>query len=424
MSNDQPHSVSPVAESAQPTQSLHTLPVSAVVDDTGADTIRRFHAQLEYTALWCARILSPKERLDSVVPESFDDVMLVRESGYELHQLKTRDPHLADWTFAEVVPVLACMYKRGRLLTDKPVAYHFVTNHPCNARAERDWGAGVSLRTFKRLLDVRAMGQAWSAKEAEQYRACYNVLIPRIQAQFDNLSSAIEIEALLNVTVIDSQSTLLHYPNQVDEHCPRNIVQLGTVLRQQFPGGGDAAIHSLARMSERLVALVNQRIRQGTTVASRQIVAQDVHDCRSQAIVTVQGHPEIEAAPGATRLEKKARLGGFDDPRVEVIQMQQAQAEIARRRLPVELQGDAWDMLTVSLLDCQVSAWEAVQRELPGTVQLGTTVLDRIRNRLPKIAQECLPGRSEINEAVCLGVLWKETARCRAYWHGKPGGTP
>lgn len=426
MSSDHTQSSTPeVARNVLPSaDSLRTQPLASVVDDTGADTIRRFHAQLEYTALWCARLLSPEERLEAVVPESFDDVMLVRASGYELHQLKTRDPHLADWTFAELVPVLASMYSRGRLLTDKPVSFRFVTNHPCNARTEREWGGTVSLRTFKRLLDVRAMGQAWTQRETEQYRACCKVLMPRIRDCFDSPPSVIAVEAMLAVTVIDSQSTLLHYPNQSDEHCPRNIVQLGTVLRQQFPGGGDAAIHALARMSDRLVTLVHQRIRQGTSVTTRQIVAQDVHDCRSQSIVTVQGHPEIEAAPGETRLEKKVRLGGFDDPRVEVIQMQQAQAEIARRRLPAELQGDAWEMFTVSLLDCQVSAWEAAQRDFPGTVQLGTTVLERIRTHLPVIAKACLPGRGDINDSVCLGVLWKETARCRAYWHGKPGGTP
>lgn len=402
---------------------LATQPLASLVGDTGADTFRRFHAQVEYTALWCVRLLCPEERLEAVVPESFEDMMLVRALGRELHQVKTRDPHLADWTFAELVPVMARMYSRGRSLTDKPVSYRFVTNHPCNARTEHAWGATVSLRAFKRLLDVRAMGQAWTAKETEQYRTCCEVLIPRIREIVDSPTSAVEVEALLAATVIDSQSTLLHYPNQTDEHCPRNIVQLGTVLRQQFPGGGHAAIHELAKMSDRLLRLVDDRITRGTSLETRQIIAQDVHNCRSEANLTVQGHPEIEAAPGATRLEKKVRLGGFDDPRVEVIQMQQAQAEIVRRRLPVGLQGDAWDMLTVSLLDCQVSAWEAAQRDLPGTVQLGTTVLERIRTRLPEIAQACLPGRGDINDSVCFGVLWQETARCRAYWHGKPGAT-
>ena len=47
--------------------------------DHGADTLKRYFAQIEYTAYWCIRMLRDAEGIDAVIPEGVDDVLLIRQ---------------------------------------------------------------------------------------------------------------------------------------------------------------------------------------------------------------------------------------------------------------------------------------------------------------------------------------------------------
>ena len=71
--------------------------------DHGADTIKRYFAQVEYTAYWCIRMLHDVENITMVTPETVEDVVLVRPGAIELHQVKTRDESQEPWTMSEVI---------------------------------------------------------------------------------------------------------------------------------------------------------------------------------------------------------------------------------------------------------------------------------------------------------------------------------
>ncbi len=71
--------------------------------DDGAEMFARYFAQIEYTAFWCSRMLDPKEQISIVVPDTIDDVLIMRGNTVELHQVKTRAETQPPWTTAEVL---------------------------------------------------------------------------------------------------------------------------------------------------------------------------------------------------------------------------------------------------------------------------------------------------------------------------------
>lgn len=78
--------------------------VLRVYDDTGADTLEKHWAQIEYSAYWCAHLLLPSSGIKGVIPEGIDDVTLVKDNCYELHQVKCRDS--GSGTIAKALPLL------------------------------------------------------------------------------------------------------------------------------------------------------------------------------------------------------------------------------------------------------------------------------------------------------------------------------
>src|SRR5438105_1585594 len=82
--------------------------------DTGADTLERYFAQIEYTAYWCIRMLLPAESIACVIPEGVEDLVIGRNAVTELHQVKTRDESQGPWSTADVIPILCQQYHRRK----------------------------------------------------------------------------------------------------------------------------------------------------------------------------------------------------------------------------------------------------------------------------------------------------------------------
>ena len=47
----------------------------------------------------------------------------------------------------------------------------------------------------------------------------------------------------------------------------------------------------------------------------------------------------------------------------------------------------------------------------------GPLILARLRPDLPSLLAKYLPGDGDVDELCCLGLLWKETDQCSAWWH-------
>ena len=87
--------------------------------DTGADTLERYAAQIDYTVFWCIRMLRSTEGIVAVIPEGVEDLVLVRPCSVELHQIKTRDEGQGPWTTNDVVPILCKQYQHRLAFPDR-----------------------------------------------------------------------------------------------------------------------------------------------------------------------------------------------------------------------------------------------------------------------------------------------------------------
>src|SRR5947209_3038435 len=86
--------------------------IARVDDDSGAGMFKRYFAQIEHTAFWCARMLREAEEIEGVVPEGYEDVLIIRKDGYEQRQIKTRSESVGPWTVSDVIPIFSKQYAR------------------------------------------------------------------------------------------------------------------------------------------------------------------------------------------------------------------------------------------------------------------------------------------------------------------------
>jgi Cap4 dsDNA endonuclease len=79
-------------------------------DDTGTDTLKRFRYQAQIAlpfCLACAR----KERVQSVIMEHFEDIVIEYDDYWHFIQVKTRNANLGQWTLGSAMDGLKSLYR-------------------------------------------------------------------------------------------------------------------------------------------------------------------------------------------------------------------------------------------------------------------------------------------------------------------------
>ncbi|MBE3037269.1 MAG: hypothetical protein IMZ62_00415 [Chloroflexi bacterium] len=394
--------------------------IANMTGDSGADTLRRFFAQIEYTAFWCIRMLRPTEGIDAVVPEAFEDVLVVRPDCYDLRQVKARDESAGPWTVAEVLPVLVKQYAQSRNL-DRRCTFHFASNRLADTRTTFTKGGMGALYDLKILLEAIHLGSALSPAEKEQLDKFKDTLLPRLETALKPTDGRAcpdraAVEALLLETRIETDCPYVAYPNTTYAYCNNNLTELDDALTLLYPGSPPLSLHALGAMYAQVLNLVYERIRTGTSIENRRITATDLLQCRVVPVAEDGLMQEIASAPGKTLLDKKAYLGGFDTTRRQNMYRQRATADILRRKLRPD-DNLKWENFRTALLDRQISCMEAICGEKDCADRTGTRILESLRPHLRLVAKEHFPDRPDVTEQVCLGVLWDETDACRARWH-------
>jgi hypothetical protein len=128
--------------------------------DQGTETLERYFAQIEYTAFWCIRMLYKNEGIEAVIPEGFEDVVIVRRDICELHQVKTRDEGPGPWLLSSVLPIICQQYKR-RIVFSSDCHFHFVSDQIADNRVQKPG----SLFRLKHLLEIKHNGESHSVSE-------------------------------------------------------------------------------------------------------------------------------------------------------------------------------------------------------------------------------------------------------------------
>jgi hypothetical protein len=391
--------------------------VLRVFGDHGADTVRRFFTQIEYTAYWCIRMLRDAEGIDAVTPEGVEDLVVERRGINELRQVKTRDESQGPWTTADVLPILCQQYHRRKAFA-APCHYHFVSDQMADNKASIERSFGRLFR-LKFLLDVEHDGQTLTDEEKLELEEIEKTLIPKIRERLSKQHSEDVDEgtalALLHDTWVETDSQAIRNIEK------QNLAELEEALAERCPGGSPLTMSNLKEVYVRLVILIARRITEATTLESRRIERDDVMGCRTARFTATDGYPDIDTVPGDSLLDKKARLGGFDPTELPRLHKQKALAEWTVRKLKSLGLQELLERLTTAIVDLQGVCRNKVCRQQGINDKPGPLILDMLRPELPRLAAGYFPHTEEVDEQFCLGVLWGETDRCMAWWHGLDG---
>lgn len=382
--------------------------------DHGADTIDRLVAQVEYTADLCIRMLAPAEAIVAVVPEWLEDVAVELQVGHELAQVKTRDEARGPWTTAELLPVLCALFHRRHPVGD-PCRFRFVSDRDADNRTQWTRTSLGPLYRLKHLLDILADGQRLNADEEQELELFRARLCPRMaqRLQRDHGEQITEQGAwdLLCATTIETGSLVLRREP--------NLLQLDGALHRARSNSPTYGAAQLRNIFDRLIVLILSRIRQGLTREQRRITAAEVLTC-ADPLPVVDALPDLDLLPGRTRLEKKARYGGFDATELPFVRRQRVHAQAIMREL--EIRGDqaAVDRFRTAALATHQRHRRRVSRADPPVAEVGPTILDEAMPDLRASAAVILPVDVRHDESLIAGVLWLATEDCEAWWHRLP----
>ena len=387
--------------------------------DTGADTLDRYQMQLEYTAFWCVRMLDPASRIDAVIPESIEDVVIERAAKYELRQVKTRAESVGDWSLDAALPILCAQYARRRAF-NRPCSFHFVSNVGAANRPPRSARRPAPLWVLKHLLEKLAMDGVLNGDDYAEMRRLEGRLVPRIRDILNNnhgdaVSRADVIESIRN-TVIETSS--------IDLIKPISVTELDAALHAYNSACPPYTSQQLQRISDAIVLLIIRKIRTGTTIDARRITPSEVFECSSPAAAP-DNVPDLSAAAGRTLFEKKLALAGFDSTELPVFNRQKTMGEAFARELEQLVGMSVLDRVTIALLDLQRLRRRSISRVTPAQ-DVGPALYEVLKGEVVAEAIPYLPNGVQCDAFHCLGLLWSETSKCNAWWHpiGPPPESP
>lgn len=380
-------------------------------DDTGAETLGKHWAQIEYTAYWCIHLLIPQSGVKGVIPEGIDDVTLIRENCVELHQVKCRDESQPPWTTSEVLPILCSQYLR-RTAFDQPCQFHFVSDHVADTKTQlRPGNSYGQLYRLKYLLDIVHEGQVLTYEEASELDELEGEALPRIIELVESRGEHIEIafaRELLHNTWIDTKSLYVRNRPVYDE--------LSSAFLEALPGQPPCNIPQLDKVYRRLLGLIVEKIINGKSLQERTITRDEVLACRAEAVALEPNLPDLNILPGNSIAEKKAWFGGFDITELPVFALQMRRAQEKRRRLETLGLDEKVEDLMLALITLQGQCRRAISQTYPDT-EIGPNILSEVQPQIQGWINKYFPDTADVDIPFCDGLLWLYTDDCTLWWH-------
>ena len=373
------------------------------VDDSGAETLRRYFAQLQYTAAYCVRMLRADSDIEAVVPEVGEDLVIERSDRDELRQVKTRTESVGAWRLPDLLAVLCKQYAlRGHFRPG--CTFHFVSDRAADPRSRP---RGLDCGPLYRLKDVlaRSAEGTMTPDEAIELAAFEEALCPEIVRRMaehgETLTDADALD-LLRRTRIETEEPRLREFNWPGD--------LQRALEDARPGV-EYRFRELVAIWEAVVTLVIDRVVNGTSPAGRRLVRADVEGCLQ---AWGAGPDAAWDAPGATVLERKCLAGGFDTVRVRNFARQRVLAEVALRRLEALGLRQEVDLLAADLSERQAVCLErSADEDAPGPHTLAL-----VKGEVASAVARALGSRvsDDRRQALGEGLLWRETEACYIRW--------
>jgi hypothetical protein len=364
-------------------------------------------------------MLSSSSGILGVIPEGVEDVVIIRDTVFELHQVKTRDESQGPWMSTEVLPILCKQYHHRQAFTTQ-CQFHFASNQVADANRSGGRRTLGILYRLKHLLELLHSEQPLRPKEEEEFARLEQLWIKAIQTKLlDEFSESVSDEdarSLLRNTWVSTDCPFVREPN--------NPYLLQHALHELFPE--QVFVYTPSQIDEiygRIVLLIVHKIINGKDLEDRTVTPKDILECR------VQPHPlpntliDWDTLPGNTLLEKKTLYSGFDQTEIPTFKRQMFLAEETRRKIESLGRRQDIDKLTTALLDCQSKSRHDVCREQGIHINPGPHILSVLRPQIPAVASAYFPDSYEVDEQFCIGTLWRETNNCSASWHELPSST-
>lgn len=380
-------------------------------DDTGADTLEKHWAQIEYTAYWCIHLLIPQSSIKGVIPEGIDDVTLIKENCFELHQVKCRDESQPPWTTAKVLPILCSQYLR-RTAFNRPCQFHFVSDHVADTKTQlRPGNSYGQLYRLKYLLDIEHDGQTLTYEEASELDELEREVLPRIVELMKSGGEHIEIafaRELLHNTWVDTKSLYIRNRPIYDD--------LSNALLEGLPGQPPCNIPQLHEVYSRLLLLIVEKITTGKSLEERTIARDDVLACRAEAIAPEPNLPDLNILPGNSIAEKKASFGGFDITEFPTFARQMKRAQEKRRRFEIIGLDEKVEDLELALITLQSLSRRTISQTCTD-IKIGPRILTAVQPQIPSCINSYFPNNCDVDVPFCNGLLWLSTNDCTLWWH-------
>lgn len=381
-----------------------------IFGDHGADTLDRYFAQIEYTAVWCVRMLDARERVRAVIPEAVDDLLVIRNGRFELRQVKSRDESVGAWSIADVIPILAAQYTRSFAFGPRSFSFHFISDARADVRKNQRLQL-ASLESLKSLLQLRHRGMQLNADEAAALKLFLERLPPlileHVAPPHGNSCDAGRVGAFLLQSHIDT--------NEAEFRSSPSIELLDKGLRCARPNGPELSVAELKSIYDRLLLLIVRRIREGTDLRSRAILKRDVLKCcRPQA--SEQSIDFRAMHPRVSMLEAKSLYGGFDQYEARQFRQELSRAKVRRRELAALGLAEPVDDLDIALGDLHRRERRLLSNQSPRPAAFGPALLERLHPQFAALAAAYLP-RLATGTLFCQGILWDRTQRCQSAWH-------
>ena len=381
--------------------------------DVGAETIDRYLEQIEYTAFWCIRMLLEEENIEAVIPEGVEDVVIVRTSITELHQVKTRSEGQGSWTTADILPIL-CKQYHNRMAFSNQCCFHFVSDQDADNKTSLGSKSYGPLFMLKNILNIEHDKQPLQSHELTQLDNLKKVILPRILQLLDENHGEVitlsEASTLLHSTWIDTSCEILLQKNMP--------IWLENALAKLNPMAPSYTLTQLKNIYNRILFLILERIRNTSSLDKRKIEREDILECLTAPAPFEEGFPDLDQVPGRSIMDKKAFLGGFDPTELPVYRKQKLLAENTIRLLSTLNLSSDLDRLIAGLETHQLLCRQRICKDLTShTTAIGPQILLLVYEKLVPTAKYYMPEVMEIDELFCLGILWRQTDNCSLWWN-------
>ncbi len=385
-------------------------PILEIFGDFGAESTRRDKFQDHYAAEWCIKMLSD-DTITEIVCEYGEDLVIARGTEYELHQVKTRQEGVGNWTITDLIPVVGKTFAMIPYLGNVTRCC-FVSNE----------GANPDLHKLKKVLNQNPA--QWDTDE----QAYFDTFMDKHEGKLLEHMRQVNPKGCYESCHVESGMSVLQISTEYGhlEHIEAmNRVLLREQLEKQLRSDGITYTEKELRdVYESLLGMV-VRATLGKTRIEKTIRRENVLRCveqpiRHRTLYRLPSRDEVAALEGKTVTEGKLTDGGFTSPFVEQAREDLVNMMNTARKWNFGAADKILDDVRFRVKHIVVDSFDRICSSHPGEKNIGRCILDDATPPLARLAEYYSQSGFPVDEVFLRGMVWDLTKACDLYWSPYP----